>query len=99
MIELTMHAQIRIKERCGAKGDNITKIANSAYFKGKGIQECEKRIGKYLQAILKHSQGNYIKLWKNNIFIFRDEKLLTVYPIPQKILSSSNKKRRFYENI
>lgn len=97
MIGITEHAKNRIKERCGEKGGSIIAIANSAYLKGKKIEDCEKRMRKYLERILKHSHGNQVRLWSNTIFIFRNNTLITVYPVSNKILSTNGRKRRFYE--
>lgn len=94
MVELTVHAYERSKERGAGKGECAYKNAEKAFVKGKSPEDFDKQTRKYLENVLKGSKGNNIKVWGNNIYLFFDNILITVFPMPAKMNNKKPKKER-----
>lgn len=81
-IIVSLHAKERVKSRLGIKGSQIEKEAFHAYNKGKDVDNFCPKNQKYLRNILAYSSGNILKIWRNSIFIFGDNTLITAYTLP-----------------
>ncbi len=104
---LTRHALDRMKTRTDFSPTRAREIAEKVYYCGKTIKDFknEKEKQKYLRNVLNASheqgRGNTIRVMGNDIYIFCDTTLITVFPFPPKLTTLKNKhkhsKRKLYE--
>lgn len=100
MILLSEHSYERCKERVNIHGSKALVRAEKAYYLGKDVEDFDKVLSKYLKNVLEASDGNELKVLGNDIYIFGNKKLITVFPIPQKIIQRNNNSKRrkvYYE--
>lgn len=100
MILLSEHSYERCKERVNIHGSKALIRAEKAYYLGKDIEAFDKVLSKYLANVLEASDGDELKVLGNDIYIFGSKKLITVFPIPQKIIQRNNNSKRrkvYYE--
>ena len=101
MVLLSEHGHERCKERINIHGGKALIRAEKAYYVGKSIEEvCDKVLARYLKNVLEASGGDDLKVLGNDIYIFGNRRLITVFPIPQKIIQRNNNSKRrkvYYE--
>ena len=93
---LTRHALDRMKTRTDFSPTRAREIAEEVYYCGKTIKDFknEKEKQKYLRNVLNASheqgRGNTIRVMGNDIYIFCDTTLITVFPFPPKLTTNIN---------
>lgn len=87
MIAVTTHAKRRLKERCGVNRNNAERIAERAFRKGISFNNASEIARRYISSIyLKHDKmNNNIRIYGNNVYIFENQTLITVFPLPHRI--------------
>ena len=96
--QLTLHGYKRLKERRGTKGMNASNEIKRVLEKGKDIGECPRYVQRYLRNVLEASQGDMIKVWGNNVYLFGNGLLITTFAIPPQVIRSATKRPKFYSN-
>ena len=106
-IILTHHALDRMKARTNFSPTRAREIAEEVYYCGKDIKDFkgEKEKQKYLKNVLNASheqgRGDSIRVMGNDVYIFGGVTLITVFPLPPKLVALKSKhkysKRRFCE--
>ena len=83
---ITIHAEERIRERCGIKKKAVARYAKNAYEKGLTFDEAESRLKAYIREIEAHNDrvNSSTRLFGDNVFIFADNVLVTVFGIPHQ---------------
>ena len=102
MVFLSEHSYERCKERINIHGSKAFIRAEKAYYLGKDIEAFDKVLSKYLTNVLEASGGDTLRVFGNDIYIFGNKKLITVFPIPQKIIQRNNNSKRrkiYYEEF
>lgn len=92
MCYVTNHAAQRTKERVGLPKRSAEKNAQKAL--ANGIRHCETRgsLHRYITSLYwKQQTANNIRIYCNNVYIFNNEVLITVFPLPQKYRSTVQK--------
>lgn len=101
MVLLSEHGYERCKERVNIHGAKALVRAEKAYYVGKDIGAFnDKVLTRYLTNVLEASGGDDLRVLGNDIYIFGNKKLITVFPIPQKIIQRNNNSKRrkvYYE--
>lgn len=92
-IEITKHASERLKSRTNFTPQQAKEVAEKAYYCGKDIDDFPKKIRQYLSNVLEASSGNCLKVLGNEIYLFGNGVLITVFPIPAKILRDRGNKK------
>ena len=91
-IIITKHASIRIKQRMGIKKKAQRKVVERAYARGIMHKDVSGRLKKYLdKTYLSHHNGNNIRIYGDNVFLFCNNVLLTVWVLPNDFKSVANK--------
>lgn len=93
--QLSEHGYKRLKERHGVKGGQASNRVKQALTKGKAISDCPSYMQNYLRNVLAASQGNNIKVWGNDVYLFINEILITTFPIPRNIARKASR-QKFY---
>lgn len=85
MVYVTDHAAKRSKERLGLPKRVATKNAERALHYGIKHSETKGALRRYLNAVyLKRETANNIRIYSNNVYIFHNEMLITIYPLPNE---------------
>ena len=84
-IIITDHAYDRMKERLGWNKKAAERMAQKAFQEGIQHWETKGSLHRYLDSIyLSHRNATAMRIYGQAIFIFKEDKLLTVYAMPPK---------------
>lgn len=82
-MELTQHAIERSKERLNLNERSLLRLAEKALETGKKHSECKGKLRKYLDKLwLEYKTANNVRISGEVLFLFRDDRLITLYQIP-----------------
>lgn len=85
-MDITKHAYKRAKKRLRWSKETLNKMAATSLEKGLSHSDCKGRLNRYVTRIWnKNKNANNIKIYGENIFIFRDLILITIYRVPNNI--------------
>lgn len=91
-VAVTAHAKKRLKERCGINKNSAARMAERAFTEGISFDNAGELLQKYISSVyLKHDKMcNNLRIYGNTVYVFDNRTLITVYSIPQNILSEVN---------
>lgn len=93
--EVTRHGGRRMRQRLGIPKAATEKNARIALERGICHGETTGALSGYLTALyFEHHNANNIRIWCNFIYIFCCERLITVFPLPQKYRRTVEKLKR-----
>lgn len=85
-MELTQHAIDRSKERLNLNKQSLSRLAEKALKTGKKYSECKGKLRKYLDKLwLNHKTCNNPRIRGEVLFLFKGNKLITLYQIPLEL--------------
>jgi len=88
-ITVTRHGEKRMRKRCGINKHSVCRMAGIVYENGIRFCETRGRIHRYLEEVdNRNEEDNELIVHGNNLYIYRDNCLITVWPLPGKILAS-----------
>ena len=91
-MRLTKHGKERIKKRLGTPKRSLEKIANDALTHGITHKEAKGRLSKYMDKLfLQHGNANNMRIYHEKIFVFKNDILITVLPLPHNLCDLANK--------
>lgn len=91
MIEVSIHAKERMKERCKIKSKSVERLARIAFEKGLTHAETSGALNGYINSLyLYNRQANNIRLYGDKIYIFCNDVLVTVLDTPKRFLNIVN---------
>ena len=82
-------------ERLGLK--KRTSKVNAKKALNRGIRHCETEgdLNRYITALyFNNKTANNIRIYHNNVYIFHDKTLITVYPLPERYHNAASKLRK-----
>lgn len=95
MVYVTDHAVKRAKERLGLPKGVTSKNAERALYNGIRHGETSGSLRRYLDGLyLKRETANNIRIYCNNVYIFHNEMLITVFPLPQEFRKTVEKLKK-----
>ena len=95
MAHVTDHAAKRTKERLGLSKRLTVKNAERALSEGLSHKETNGSLYRYIESLYwKHQTANNIRIYCNNVYIFHNTLLITVYALPQRYRKVENKLRK-----
>lgn len=84
---ITKHAFDRAKERLSWGKDVLNKMANKAFTEGIKHSEAKGHLSKYISKLfLEYKKANNIRVYGHDIFLFKDNTLITLYHLPNDLL-------------
>jgi len=91
-IVITNHAEERAKERLGWNRHAIERMADKAYEEGISHAEANPKIRKYFDKLflMKH-QANNVRIYGQVVYLFSNNRLMTLFIIPKNIEKSIKK--------
>lgn len=85
-IEITRHAEQRMRERLGLNKKSIERMAQRAYESGMHHNETKGNLNKWITSIyFKNKNANNIRIYGNMLYIFCNDILVTVFQIPHRL--------------
>ena len=87
---ISKHGLERMKERggFGKSGKQMLKIATRAYEKGVGYGDASGKLKNFMKKkMLCHGSSYILKIYGGYLFIFGNDTLITMYPVPGKLLA------------
>jgi hypothetical protein len=85
MSKITNHAESRGKDRMGLNKKAIKRIAEKSLTKGLKHSDFKGSFKRYLDGIyLRHGTANNMRIFNNEVFIFKEDILITILDIPYK---------------
>lgn len=95
---ITNHATKRTKERVGISKKLTEKNAIRALECGIQHEDTKGRLRRYVDSLyLKEHAANNVRIYCNNVYLFHNNILITVFPVPvkyRKIVDNIIKKRK-----
>jgi len=92
---VTNHAAKRTKERLGIPKRISEKNAEKALQFGIRHSETSGGLHRYISSLYwKQQTANNVRIYCGNVYIFHDETLITVFPLPQKYRKTAEQIRR-----
>ncbi len=83
---VTEHAYERAKERLGWKSKVLEKMAEKAFLEGIKHKDTKGSLMRYMTKLwFKYKHCNNVRIYGENIFFFCDNKLITVYQLPNDL--------------
>lgn len=88
-ISVTRHGEKRMRKRVGLSKHSVSRMAEMVYEKGIRFCDTRGRIHRYLEEVSGRGEpDNELVVHGNNLYIYRDSCLITVWPLPGKVLAS-----------
>lgn len=85
MVKVTRHATKRTTKRLGIPKRATKKNAERALQYGIRHTEARGGLNRYMTALFfRHETANNIRIYCGTVYIFKDEELITLFPLPQK---------------
>lgn len=95
MARVTNHAAKRTKERLGIPKRISEKNADQALKLGIKHSDTSGSLHRYITSLYwKQQTANNIRIYCENVYIFHNDTLITVFPLPQKYRSTVEQTRR-----
>ncbi len=92
MAYVTKHAERRTKERLGLPKRVSAKNAEKALQEGVRHKDTKGGLRCYIEALYwKNQTANNIRVYCNNVYIFHDDVLITLFSLPQKYRKAAEK--------
>lgn len=83
--KMTNHAYLRSKERIGLPKSAIERDANRALECGLKHSDTTGSLKKYMDSLyFTEKKSNNTRIWNGNVYLFHNNTLITVLPLPQK---------------
>lgn len=91
-MRISNHAKQRMKERCGFNQKSQERMAKKAFVHGITHKQTKGRLSKWVTSLFfKNVKANNIRIYGENAYIFAEETLITVIPIPGNLKKDFDK--------
>lgn len=91
-MQITKHGEARLKQRCGFCRKSQERMAARIYENGVPREMTKGQLNKWLNRVYsKNTNADGIRVYGDNTYIFCEEKLVTVLPVPQEIRKNIKK--------
>lgn len=85
-VQVSMHAEERLKERCGINKKSVQRMAEKAFTNGIHHSQTKGNLKKWVTSLyFKNETANNIRLYGDKAYIFNNETLITVLQIPSNL--------------
>ncbi len=88
-MDVSKHAEDRLRERCGFNRKTYERMAQKAYDDGITHAQTKGRLNKWVTSLyFRNKNANNIRLYGDKAYIFCDEVLVTVIQIPVNLMKN-----------
>lgn len=94
----TKHGSKRVRQRIGVNKKAVDKVSAQAFEKGIPHKDIKGSLRRYLDRLLINGDANLIKVYSRQVWLFKDDLLITTWPLPSKYHKTEDKlKEKFSE--
>lgn len=91
-MNISQHAHKRMKERCGFNKKSQERMARKAFDEGITHKQTKGRLNKWITSLFfKNCNANNIRIYGDMAYIFAEETLVTVIPVPVSLRKDLDK--------
>lgn len=91
-VKVTKHGRLRTKDRTGLSKGLAEKNAVKAYALGLRHGETRGNLNRYLTSLyFKNKSANNLRVYHRYVYIFHDETLITILPLPRDLCKVADK--------
>lgn len=88
---ITEHAYYRARERLSLKKESLDRLAKCAYFDGIKHSDTTGSLNRYItKQYMKRRKANNVRIHGEVVFLFDNNKLITLYQLPLKLRKIAN---------
>lgn len=88
-LKASSHAYDRAKERLGWKSSVLERMMEKAFEEGLRHKDTKGRLRRYLDKMyLKYKSGNNMRIYGENLFIFENATLITIYRLDNGLIKT-----------
>jgi len=92
MTEVTEHGKFRVRKRVGIKKSVVNKLVSNAFNNGICHSNAIGSLKKYFYRLYKsNTSANNIRMFNHYVWIFSNDILITVFPLPNKFKNVCDK--------
>ena len=85
-VQVSKHAEKRLRERCGLNSKSCNRMANRAFESGIKHKETKGKLCKWIDSLyFRDGSANNIRLYGDKAYIFCNDILVTVIQIPSDL--------------
>ena len=100
MARITRHATQRMRQRLGISKRTTEKNAEKALAHGIKHSDTRGSLHRYISSLYwKEQTANNARIYNNSVYIFHNNTLITVFPLPQKYRKTAEHIRRKNETL
>ena len=82
-VTVTKHGAMRMRKRMGISKHSVERMAERVYEQGTRYADTKGRLHKYLEKVEERNDiENELIVHGNNLYIYRENHLITVWPLP-----------------
>lgn len=86
-LQASQHAYDRAKKRFKWKPETLDKMMAKAYHEGIRHSQTKGSLKKYISGLyLRYKKANNIRIYGQNVYLFRNKKLITLYRIDNSLI-------------
>ena len=91
---LTKHGTKRVRQRVGVSKRGVERAAEKAMTQGITHEQSTGKVHQYITRLyFQHNTANNIRIWCNYVYIFCDDRLVTVFNLPPELRKPVEKMR------
>lgn len=91
-MRITNHAKVRAEQRLNLPLEPFLKLSAKALVTGLSHNQTTGRLNKYVTRLyMQGKSANNIKIYGEFIYLFQNDKLITVFAVPNDLKAISNK--------
>lgn len=88
---ITRHAYKRGKQRLGLNAKALERMVETALDEGTPHKDTKGAFKRYLNGLyLQYKQANNIRVYGQHIYLFRRDRLITIYHVPKEFIRHLN---------
>lgn len=89
---ITDHGYVRAKERLSMNRTSFKRLAEIGFINGVKHKDTKGNLRRYIDGIwFAHRNADNVRIYGENIFLFRDNVLITVYQVPNNLRKNALK--------
>ena len=101
---ITRHAYGRAKQRLGLKPHSLDRMIDRIYYSGMCTADTRGAVHRYLSALkernLPSQRVNQLRIYGDNLYLFADQTLITLYQLPTELLPKvARLRKRFQQRL
>ena len=91
MIQISRHAEKRLRERNGLNKKSMQRMVEKAYSEGIRMKDTNGKLNKWMYSMLdKRNKVNRVVIYGHQVYLFAGNILVTVFDVPSSLKKNVN---------